>query len=1009
MFLIEIYEMGSYTSGRVAFQTALTLHLSNATGEPRSMNKLKLAGMIRFQLGEMRARNAHHEFEHLSRHLARAKVYSNILPATGPVGAGGDEGRDFETYRSSVVFPVSAIPDQLSSSMRRIAFGCTLQSKIAAKIKSDITTIIASGGVEEVVYFCEANVPIARRYELVRWAFSEHNVELQIFDGTAISEMLAEPEVFWIAQEYLRLPAELMPVVPEGKDWYQDHYKRWREKEPSALSISDFLEVKFCLRHATFAVDARPHLLHWLSLMEAFRTEPATRQTARAAGYEIAVANLRGKNNLTPAKFLLDDYFSDLEEWLASSDLRDASTLVTYAFGGWTVGHFECDLAEILDWRSRIAHILDHEIKAAWGPGRRAALLRTRGYLAMVPVDAQTIPALEAGFHDWSRMLDEAEHAPLFPVEEFTDVLNKLAPMLDKHPQYGPLVERAEDLIAKRAGPAAAAEKSFDRAIASYERDDLLSAIRDLHRIQQRWFTDDRLDGFQRATFLLSRSYIEIGLAYAAKYIALAGSYLAKYSDKPNVATHLPRMLMLVADADDGAGNSLSFMQMLLIAIGAHCLHNPDPFDQERYPELRTQLGQVAALRGIAARLGTSHKDLIDKLLSDWPEALRNSVTAGSDHKDGFWLNGSSDEVWEDIEQAFIGRPFGELGVERRIEWRALGIRWIATFPNRYDETAIAEEFVAQLQIVQAAFAGVDLLLLPTTVRMALSLDTDEGRVSIADAECGSGSEGITISIRLAAVDLETVCPEEATPSLVRVAAEIIGKCSALPDEALQEAMKPALIEVISRVFLGRPYREIYRETMIPDLFREADRQSVGPIAAERSFDFREHSLLAAPIGPGYGYSKEISLQSVRKRYQIMGQSIRYTLERLLAAPQSQMLLRDWHSEGLRDWEILAIIANAAANLRFPLVEKEQLTAKYIRQRRSVFDQREAAEDALKPALFTDEVLTVNRYAFHAALASGWGLQSCDAIKDPAALEKFLIERYGLRSDDVEHDKIFIF
>ena len=201
------------------------------------MNKLQLASMIRFQLGEMRARNAHHEFEHLSRHLARAKVYSNILPATGPVGAGGDEGRDFETYRSSVVLPVSAIPDQLSSGMRRVAFGCTIRSKIETKIKSDITTIAASGSAEEVVYFCEANVPIARRYELVRWASSEHNLELQIFDGTAISEMLAEPEVFWIAQEYLHLPADLMPAVPDGKDWYQDHYERWREKEPIALRV----------------------------------------------------------------------------------------------------------------------------------------------------------------------------------------------------------------------------------------------------------------------------------------------------------------------------------------------------------------------------------------------------------------------------------------------------------------------------------------------------------------------------------------------------------------------------------------------------------------------------------------------------------------------------------------------------------------------------------------------------------------------------------------------------
>ena len=60
----------------------------------------ELARKIRFALDEMSRENGHRAFEDLCRELARARVVSNILPATGPVAGGGDQGRDFETFRT---------------------------------------------------------------------------------------------------------------------------------------------------------------------------------------------------------------------------------------------------------------------------------------------------------------------------------------------------------------------------------------------------------------------------------------------------------------------------------------------------------------------------------------------------------------------------------------------------------------------------------------------------------------------------------------------------------------------------------------------------------------------------------------------------------------------------------------------------------------------------------------------------------------------------------------------
>lgn len=108
----------------------------------------QVISQVRFGLEQLSSRNAHHEFEHLCRHLARARICSNILPATGPVAAGGDQGRDFETfstYLNSTSLAGSTFVGLAST--KPIAFTCSLEDKksINRKIKSDVKTITDFG------------------------------------------------------------------------------------------------------------------------------------------------------------------------------------------------------------------------------------------------------------------------------------------------------------------------------------------------------------------------------------------------------------------------------------------------------------------------------------------------------------------------------------------------------------------------------------------------------------------------------------------------------------------------------------------------------------------------------------------------------------------------------------------------------------------------------------------------------------------------------------------------
>jgi Domain of unknown function (DUF4365) len=163
------------------------------------------APQIRYALSQLRSRNGHHDFEHLCREIARLRITPNILPATGPVSSGGDQGRDFETFHTYVQ------EHMLDSSLAgdgspKIVFACTLQHQnLPAKIMNDLRAISNGGRVDRVYFFCEQDVPVARRHKLCRQAREGYGTEIEIIDGYALSELLASSDCRWIADRYLGL------------------------------------------------------------------------------------------------------------------------------------------------------------------------------------------------------------------------------------------------------------------------------------------------------------------------------------------------------------------------------------------------------------------------------------------------------------------------------------------------------------------------------------------------------------------------------------------------------------------------------------------------------------------------------------------------------------------------------------------------------------------------------------------------------------------------------------
>lgn len=189
------------------------------------MDLIEFESLIEFQLANLSARNQHHRFEQLCVELARRRIAANIRLATGPVGAGGDGGRDGESFETDLPYEAATWFSVRATAVTTI-IACSTRVDFAAKIRSDIRKIGSSTGVPSpIVFLSTQSIPFGISTALQHELGSPDRT-IAIWDRSAISNALVEPDLRWIAREYLDIPAELIDSLqPVDLDWLEDEVK----------------------------------------------------------------------------------------------------------------------------------------------------------------------------------------------------------------------------------------------------------------------------------------------------------------------------------------------------------------------------------------------------------------------------------------------------------------------------------------------------------------------------------------------------------------------------------------------------------------------------------------------------------------------------------------------------------------------------------------------------------------------------------------------------------------
>lgn len=963
-------------------------------------NRYTLRRFLRFQLDQMSPLNQQHQFEELAFELARQRICRRIIPATGPVQAGGDQGRDAETFRSYL-----ASTDLMSRSRialaddKMLVLACTLDKKLSTKIKNDLETIFASGSKPDAIYyFSTTDLAVAKRHELQAFCERKYGAALEILDGQAIADQLSDPDVFWIAEQFLSVAADMFPEV-QGDEEYQALCERWFTSGRVISDYTDFLEVKRGMRCATFEEALKPDLGRWMDLIPPVLDAVPT-AFARKALYEIAVAQLRGRKNLDPARWAVDRFFDSIEGELEANDVQDIVLLSTYTMTAHFTGELTVDLETVTGWRDKADEALSDALGGPLSDASRFQLLLIAKQISLDRFSSDPETFAEMVLPPWEEAAEIAERSPFADIDMLNEMMQIYIPMIGSLPRYRTLADRIDAIVEKRGGRTAGAEKGRDRAMIHAKHDQLVAAIDQLQRAKEGWFHAKTIFGSVLAMINLSNFYSGLWMPLAARYYAGAA---LKYAVDANDETLRPLIGAAALELSATyltAGEGLSFIHSVGRAAQIFIGHVPDGEELEKQPALSERLSEATKAYAMLGKLIPEAQKDLDAALDTWPidPAYANSLRKLASK--GFWKDLSREDIEtrlaEDIGQGLTY----DLGAEIHYRWSALGVSW--TIRAEQSLRHLAEWIGAALQVAIVDLADEDLAMLPSKVDIEIVLSgqlkpkleplDDNKRMAYRLSMPGGASLG-----------------DEASFTMMLLA-EILGQASALPEDEFLAIIKKKMERgLLNKAFWVHPVSRLFADMRVLMTPEGVDLVGMQPPADAPAPEPRIGKELEWRSGDGPTYSTAKAYEALSNRYRRLTPAIEANLAAIKANPSAMALVQRMHDEGLLDWQIYGVIFNfmlqraieAEGHGVIAMAEDAQITQRLMK----AFEKGNTPPIDLSE--FTPETVETTRWVGLFAAMPSWGLTNHRRTPDMEATRQFLAVRYHHFEDDIEHTPLF--
>ena len=1010
-------------------------------------NPSEIEAQVRFALSQLPVQNAHHEFEHVCRHLTQQFICLNLLPATGPVSAGGDQGRDFETFRSYLreeLGPHGAFLGSVSEGT--IAFVCTTQADdVLGKLRQDIRKVCASGHpVQEIRSFTLHSVPVARRHKLETETQEMFGVRLELHDAESIANLLAQPEGFWIAERFLSIPAEIRPESPATEGDLSDEYKQrrtaWRVKGAPNPTLGDLIDLKAGLRYVISQPEARGDLPFWFGLARNLLANPECLDSVRQrARYELAVTTFLGTSNLRQVDDVVRTYLDESLKESVPARMQDASALLLYANTAVQWGVTSLTPAELGDWNKNLTQrvrdlVVDVQPDE---PHRRASLLYAIGLFGLHPplweadspeinveVDggerqdrAVELPDVDSisladdvvlakesqTLSAWTELMEGLEETPLFPVESLADILQLLVPLWSKHAEWRKLLDLADEAVGIRSGKHVLAARARDRAVKLLSGERYLDAIEELHRAKIEWWSGETVRGSLLAMITIARLYLDLRLPQASKSYALAVSYIAALRREEAIADLIPAGLLMAASADFVAGAWCSAAELYELGLGAQYEFVEDGGDWEKHAAVQNALLHLTYINACARTINFELATLISASTTRTgaQDLIEDAINTVGPKDTDYWESLGTNEL--------VGLPFADLGQVRYVRFSALGTDWTLIVANDVESVRLAERLAASAQVVLAALAQEDLCLVPTRINVRVENRQGIGTPSVEPIESLPSNAGREWVVRLEPASNKPLGDSEKhVTELITILTIILREASLLPETAFLATMERAFARGLGhKLSTGRPYDEL-AAAFEDDIHPEIQESQYNTPWDSRGGSVEAHHELGWDGGKGPTYSQERAKKLLQTRYQNLASGLRITVQALASSEEFQGTVETLRANGWLDWHVLTAIFNIVMNYRFPLSRFDVPPEEAQEEMREAAFLPESPTHAPVPiGLFSLDSMEDNRRLSMLSLVKHWGLECHQRTPDMPAIEQLVASRYGYWDEDVPHDDPF--
>jgi hypothetical protein len=585
-------------------------------------------------------------------------------------------------------------------------------------------------------------------------------------------------------------------------------------------------------------------------------------------------------------------------------------------------------------------------------------------------------------------------------LDNFSDELTQLTSLpldINKNKDYRRLTQQVDEALEKRFGAFTAADKCRDRAITLFEKGQYLDTLNEIHDAKVKWFASETLEGSVLATRLAARCYQELGLAFAAKYYSLIGAFVSMNCPDEPVSRHASVALVDAAFSDYIQGAFCGFFEFSDFASVVYRALSAEQRPKDVITEIERTVYHATIIRVVASRLAPELLSFVDERISRW-EGLKDLFSTTVPLAETEWDSNHVPDLWHKLEENLLDRPFSDVGENRIVRFRALGITWEFSWHNDYELTASSEEFIAVLQILLADFSNIDLCLPRTRVQVEIQT----GAYDKIQLENLPSNDLIRFRI-----SIPSIAPKDPLDTQVfGIVSAILGYVSFLPQAQFISHLKSALRQGLSgKTFFVQSYRKLFSRFILASDFNSSARNAKSIPQTGLSFEPVSHHQLEWFSSPGPGYSKENATEALKNRYEIAPKPIRFTLLNFLTNSEFRKTVSELKADGWLDWHILTAVALATVNYR---VNKQRHPSQGMAEYQRLFidtvnQEEDVTLDPVPLSLFSKEKLKFHLFSSMGSTLKGMGFEIHQPTPDFNAISDFLRQRYNYWTDDIEH------